>query len=347
MQRGFQAGGGEVRKENCQGPFLTPRPATDKFLQQVFVITRRLPRSLRYASGWWPALVAGTRYPNSRPMLEVVFSMVLATLVPHGHSQYDPTYANVMRRHGHEALLRDLVCTMSRRRRLSPSTCSVSDMSPEVVTGFLGQYFGGANVSCTLVAAASMCTRDTLPLCPVSCGACPSYTFTEAGVVALTGFQLAGAGAPLGAIAAGEDVTDAHQATILQYAKQSIEQSVALGWAVGAITADLSGFCDCFTQGWSQSGFTPLHCWQTAGTLLPIAGASCGAPWYRDMSALPNNVADWSAEVVLSWTLMGGSALGLDKEPRNLALTPALALALTLALSTPHPNPRTSSSTTF
>ena len=248
--------------------------------------------------------------------------MVLATLVPHGHSQYDPTYANVMRRHGHEALLGDLV-TMSRRRRLSTSTCSVSDMSPEVVTGFLGQSFGGANVSCTLVAAASMCTRDTLPLCPVSCGACPSYTFTETGVVALTGYQLAGAGAPLGAIAAGEDVTDAHQATILQYAKQSTEQSVALGWAVGAITADLSGFCDCFTQGWSQSGFTPLHCWQTAGTLLPIAGASCGAPWYRDMSALPNNVADWSAEVVLSWTLMGGSALGLDKELLNLALTPA------------------------
>ena len=291
-------------------------------------------------------------------MLEVVFTMVLATLFPHGHSQYDPTYANVMRRHGHEALLGDLV-TMSRRRRLSTSTCSVSDMSPEVVTGYLGQYFGGANVSCTLVAAASMCTRDTLPLCPVSCGACPSYTFTEAGVVALTGYQLAGAGAPLGAIAAGEDVTDAHQATILQWAKQNlvneedepvlktIEQSVALGWAVGAITADLSGFCDCFTQGWSQSGFTPLHCWQTAGTLLPIAGASCGAPWYRDMGNMPNNVADWSAEVVLSWTLMGGSALGLDKEPRNLALTPALALALTLALSTPHPNPRTSSSTTF
>ena len=279
-------------------------------------------------------------------MLEVVFTMVLATLVPHGHSQYDPTYANVMRRHGHEALLGDLV-TMSRRRRLSTSTCSVSDMSPEVVTGFLGQSFGGANVSCTDVAAASMCTRDTLPLCPVSCGACPSYTFTEAGVVALTGFQLVGAGAPLGALAAGEDVTDAHQATILQYAKQSIEQSVALGWAVGAITADLSGFCDCFTQGWSQSTYTPAHCWQTAATLLPIAGASCGAPWYRDMGNMPNNVADWSAEVVLSWTLMGGSALGLDKELLNLALTPALALALTLALSTPRPNPRTSSSTTF
>eukprot|EP00964_Phaeocystis_antarctica_P156135 scaffold125675_cov63-Phaeocystis_antarctica.AAC.1 len=186
-------------------------------------------------------------------------------------------------------------------------------MSPEVVTGTLGQYFGGANVSCTDVAVASMCTRYTLPLCPVSCGACPSYTFTEAGVVALTGLQLAGAGAPLDGIAAGEDVTGAHQATILQYAKQSIEQSVALGWAVEAITADLSGFCDCFTQGWSQRAFTPSHCWQTAATLLPIAGASCGAPWYRDMSTMDNNVAGWSAEEVLSWALMGGSALGLDK----------------------------------
>ena len=47
----------------------------------------------------------------------------------------------------------------------------------------------------------------------------------------LAGYRLAGAGAPLGAIAAGEDVTDAHQATILHHTHQSIEQSVALGWA--------------------------------------------------------------------------------------------------------------------
>ena len=246
-------------------------------------------------------------------MLEVVFSMVLATLVPRSHSHFDPTYANVMRRHGHEALLGDLV-TMSNRRRLSTSTCSLSDMSPEEVTGFLGQYFGGSKVSCANVSAASMCTRDTLHMCPVSCGACPSYTFTEAGVVALTSFQLAGAGAPLGAIAAGEDVTDAQQATILQYAQKSIEESVALGYAVEAITADLSPFCDCFTQGWSSSTGTPLHCWTTAATLLPIAGGSCGAPWYRDVNALPNNVADWSAEVSLSFALIGGEMLGLDKD---------------------------------
>ena len=213
-------------------------------------------------------------------MLEV-FSMVLATLVPRSHSHFDPTYANVMRRHGHEALLGDLV-TMSHRRRLSTSTCSLSDMSPEEVTGFLGQYFGGSKVSCANVSAASMCTRDTLHMCPVSCGACPSYTFTEAGVVALTSFQLAGAGAPLGAIAAGEDVTDAQQATILQYAQTSTG--------------------------------TPLHCWTTAATLLPIAGGSCGAPWYRDVNALPNNVADWSAEVSLSFALIGGEMLGLDKD---------------------------------
>ena len=227
--------------------------------------------------------------------------MVLATIVPRSHSVYDPTYANVMRRHGHGALI-DNLATM-RHRRLSSSACSLSDDD-----AMAGQYL---SMSCANVSASGMCTRDTLHICPVWCGACPSYTYTNVGVTQLQYLQLAGAGMPLGAISAGDEVTDAHQALL----PKSIEECVALGYAVEAITADLSGFCDCFTQGWSQNAFTPSHCWMAAATLLPIAGPLCGAPWYRDIFVLPNNVDEWPPEGTLSFALMGGEMMGgLDKD---------------------------------
>lgn len=227
--------------------------------------------------------------------------MVLATLVPRIHSAYDSTYANVMRRHGHGALI-DKLASMRHHRRLSSSACSLSDDDTSA-----GQYL---SMSCANVSASGMCSRDTLPLCPVSCGACPSYTYTNKGVTELLALQLAGAGMPLGEISAGDEVTDAHQALL----PKSIEESVALGFAVKAITADLSGFCDCFTEGWSSNAFTPLHCWMNAATLLPIAGPSCGAPWYRDTNILPNDVGEWPPEGTLSFALMGGEMMSLDKD---------------------------------
>ena len=77
-------------------------------------------------------------------------------------------------------------------------------------------------------------------------------------------------------------------------------------------TADLSGFCDCFTTAWSMASMTPQHCWAAASTLLPIAKDSCGAGWYFDVMSLPGNVVEWEAGGVLSWALMGGNALGVD-----------------------------------
>ena len=258
-------------------------------------------------------------------MLEVIFSMVLATLVPRSHSIFDPTYANVMRRHGHGALINKLA-TM-RHRRLSSSACSLSDDEASA-----GQYL---SMSCADISAFGMCGRDTLHMCPVSCGACPSYTYTNEGVTQLQGLQLAGAGMPLGNISAGDQVTDAHQALL----PKSIEESVALGFVVEGITADLSGFCDCFTQGWSQNAFTPMHCWMTAATLLPIAGPLCGAPWYRDIFILPNNVNEWPPEGTLSFALMGGEMMGgLDKDrvsPNSIAQAQTLARARTRFLPTP------------
>ena len=254
--------------------------------------------------------------------------MVLATLVPRSHSIYDPTYANVMRRHGHGALI-DKLATM-RHRRLSSSACSLSDDEASA-----GQYL---SMSCADVAAFDMCSRDTLHICPVSCGACPSYTYTNEGVTQLQGLQLAGAGMPLGNISAGDEVTDAHQALL----PKSIEESVALGFAVEVITADLSGFCDCFTQGWSQNAFTPMHCWMTAATLLPIAGPLCGAPWYRDIFILPNNVNEWPPEGTLSFALMGGEMMGgLDKDrvsPNSITQAQPLARARTRVFTHTHPN---------
>ena len=87
---------------------------------------------------------------------------------------------------------------------------------------------------------------------------------------------------------------------------------VACGLCEADGSAQLSSFCACFEQGWSFKNFEPPHCFTQANAFLPLVGPLCGAPWYRALGNIPENVDKWTAEDVLSWSLMTGDFLGVS-----------------------------------